>query len=697
MKTRLTGKNMKINFRAARKSPEFISAMIRYGFWVASSVFIGLAMWTRYYEPLWHYFIPFSVIFFLYTTIGFISVLYKPRFWLRPYINIVFDMAAISIAMLFTEDGPFSPFFLFYAWYFVSYALRFGRGPLLAATLCGLIAFSIVLTLTDTWYSHVYDVIAYYVFLIIMPLYIDLMLRRLKNARDEAKRANKAKSEFLAAMSHEVRTPMSGIVGVSSLLDKTQLNDEQREYVAALQESATALNALIDDVLDLSKIEAGKYRLEQEPMNLPKTLFGVAQMYTANANAKGLELFFDYDPEVPDYVIGDGKRLRQIVLNLISNAVKFTTQGEVCLRVMLAPEQAQEDVLIVRIEVQDTGPGLNKEQKRQIFEPFYQVGGSHNQQQIGTGLGTTIAANLVKLMHGKIGVESEPGKGATFWVEIPWRYESPTRVDTSGMSQAHPITIYETNKTNVKILEKYCRGLQWPYATYTQQDSMIDRLKQDVAQGLAPVVILSELTCHEQCGQLASKLRARFGSKIKICKLLHLAQLHEVSAAEKTVYDQFLTLPVTGHRLLKMLQSAFTPQNVQANDQALFGTTTVSRFLNILVAEDSPINAKVITTFLRQDGHRVDHVENGKLALDALAQNQYDLVLMDMRMPEVDGLQATQRWRAQETDDRHIPIVALTANATPEDKQTCLAAGMDEFLSKPVNQEQLRTLIKSLG
>lgn len=688
---------MKINFRVARHSPEFTSAVIRYGFWLASTVFIGLAMWTRYYEPIWDFFIYFSLSFLLYTTIVFISVLYKPRFWLRPYLTILFDVAAISISMLFTDDGPFSPFFLFYAWYFVSYALRYGRGPLLAATLSSLVAFAIVLSLTDTWYSHVYDVIAYTVFLVIMPIYLDMLLRRLKSARDEATRANKAKSEFLAAMSHEIRTPMSGIVGVTSLLDMTELNHDQREYVTALQESSMALNALIDDVLDLSKIEAGKYQLQEEPVNLPKTLFGVAQMFTASANAKGIELFFDYAPTLPDYIYGDGKRLRQIVLNLVSNAVKFTTRGEVILRVRASSPQKPSDLINIRIDVQDSGPGLSKEQKQQIFEPFYQVGGVHNQQQSGTGLGTTIAADLVKLMHGKIGVDSEPGKGSTFWIEIPCRYEPPIEPDTSLLSESHPLIIYETHKTNTAILQSYCLGLQWPYATYTQQDDLISKLKQQVSDGLQPVVLLSDLVCGETCGQLAVKLHSLFGDKIKLCKLLHLAQLHAVSEAEREVYDQFLTLPVTSHRLLKMLQAALAPQKAPVVEEKLLGTTTVSRFLNILVAEDSPINAKVITTFLRQDGHRVDHVENGKLALDALQLGQYDLVLMDMRMPEVDGLETTRRWRAQETDGRHVPIIALTANATPEDKNTCLAAGMDEFLSKPVNQEQLRGLIKSLG
>jgi len=687
---------MKINFRLVRKSPEFTSSIIRYGFWLASSLFLGLAMSSGYYEPVWDYYIYFSLTFFLYTSIVFVSVLYVPRYWLRPYITILFDVSAISISMLFTQNGPFSPFFLFYAWYFVSYALRFGRGPLLAASVCGVVAFAIVLTLTDSWYTHVYDVIAYYVFIIIMPFYLDMMLRRLKSARDEANRANKAKSEFLAAMSHEVRTPMSGIVGVSSLLDATSLNPDQREYVNALQESASALSALIDDVLDLSKIEAGKYHLQEEPVNLPKTLFGVAQMFTASANAKGIELFFDYPTSLPDYIVADGKRLRQIVLNLVSNAVKFTEHGEIILRASEV-SRPQEEEIVLRLEVVDTGPGLDREQREQIFEPFYQVGGAHNRNQGGTGLGTTIAANLVRLMHGRIGVDSEPGKGSTFWVEIPFRHEEPHHPDTSFLSPEHPLLIYETHKTNRGLLEKYCQGLQWPYTCCEDGDTLVESLQRHLDQGLKPIVILSVLACREQCLQLATELREKFGDRISLCKLLHLAQLHEISLTERELFDQFLTLPVTAYRVLKTLYAILSPADTRLPDELnLMGTTTVSRFLDILVAEDSPINAKVITTFLRQDGHRVELVENGSQALEAMRRHAYDLVLMDMRMPEIDGLEATRRWRAEETDDRHVTIVALTANATTEDKNTCLAAGMDEFLSKPVNQRQLRELIGSL-
>lgn len=687
---------MKINFDEVKASPEFISSVIRYVFWLLSSIFLGIGMWSGYYEPLWEFYLYFSVCFFLYNTIVFTTILRWPRISYRPYITIPLDIAAISIAMLFTDDGPFSPFFLFYAWYFVSYSLRYGRGPLLVAALVSLVAFGVVLALTDTWYSHVYDVIAYYVFLLVMPFYLDIMLRRLNKARDEADQANKAKSDFLAAMSHEIRTPMSGIVGVSSLLEKTRLDDDQREYVAALQESSTALNALIDDVLDLSKIEAGKYTLDNGQFNLAKTLFGVAQMFTASANEKGLELLLNYSPSLPQHVYGDGKRLRQIVLNLVSNAVKFTEHGEVLINVQPASRQHSKGYINIRFEVTDTGPGLAEEQKKRIFEPFYQVVGEQKRQHAGTGLGTTISANLVRLMDGEIGIDSNPGKGTTFWFEIPWRYEQAIDEYQAHEAGKYPLHIYETHRSNRAVLEAYCNGLDWPYRVATSIEELLEQVNEARDADKIPLVLLSELACRENCYSIASTLRERFDTQIRLGKLLHLSSLHQLDKTERDLFDQLITLPLTPHRLEKFLRVLSSePGSVQQDDTTLT-ESTISRFLNVLVAEDSPINAKVITTFLKQDGHRVDHVENGKQALDAMQTTRYDLVLMDMRMPEMGGIETTQRWRAIETDDRHVPIVALTANATIEDRNACLSAGMDAFLSKPVNQAQLRELLQSL-
>jgi two-component system sensor histidine kinase RpfC len=688
---------MKINFDEVRASPEFISSIIRYVFWFLSSIFLGVGMWSGYYEVHWKFYFYLFISFFVYSTIVFVSILYKPRVSIRPYITIPLDIGAISIAMLFTDDGPFSPFFLFYAWYLVSYSLRYGRGPLLVAAIVTLMAFSVVLSLTDTWYSHVYDVIAYYVFLLVMPFYLDIMLRRLNKARDEADQANKAKSEFLAAMSHEIRTPMSGIVGVSSLLEKTRLDDDQREYVSALQESSTALNALIDDVLDLSKIEAGKYTLDNKEFNLSKTLYGVAQMFTASANDKGLELLLNYSPGLPQYVYGDGKRLRQIILNLVSNAVKFTEHGEVLINAYPSRKQNIKGRINIRFEVTDTGPGLAEEQKKRIFEPFYQVAGQQKPQQAGTGLGTTISANLVRLMEGEIGVDSTPGKGTTFWFEIPWRYDEQVVEHHAGEAEKYPLHLYETHKSNRAVLEDYCQGLKWPYHIVTSSQELLEKLDETREAGQTPLVLLSELACREECHSIAKMLRERFKQQIRLGKLLHLSSLHRVDKTERELYDQLTTLPLTANKLHKLLLNLGTGQDGTKTDDDTLTSSTISRFLNVLVAEDSPINAKVITTFLKQDGHRVDHVENGRRALDAMQNTQYDLVLMDMRMPEMGGIEATQRWRAVETDDRHIPIVALTANATIEDRNACLSAGMDDFLSKPVNQAQLRKLLQSIA
>jgi len=687
---------MKINFKEVKESPEYMSAIIRYGFAILSSVFLGVAMKTGYYEPVWDFYIIFLLSFFLYATIIFVSVLLVPRVSYRPYITIPFDVAAISISMLFTDDGPFSPFFLFYAWYFVSYALRYGRGPLIASTFFSITAFIIVLTITDGWYSHVYDVVMYLVFLVVMPVYLDAMLRRINRARDDANRANLAKSEFLAAMSHEIRTPMSGIVGVTSLLEQTELNNNQREYVSALQESSVALNALIDDVLDLSKIEADKYTLEEDRFDLAKTLFGVAQMFTASANAKGLELFLNYSPDLPEYVHGDGKRLRQIVLNLVSNAVKFTERGEVIVNAFAVETDSATRKKTIRIEVVDTGPGLSEEERKQIFEPFYQASNKqrYKQEQSGTGLGTTISSNLVRLMNGKIGVDSERNKGSCFWLEIPWQYEA--KAEPVAIPEDRPLIIYESNSTSAKILESYCVGIDWPYTITSEQTALFNFIQQSLDSNKQPIVLLSELSCGEQCTQLAKQLKET-SPELKLCKLLHLSQLHTIDEKQKAYFDHFLPLPITPRRLCKALLSCIGLSEQIENEAKELGTTTISRFLHVLVAEDSPINAKVITTFLEQDGHRVTHVENGQLAVDALKSGQFDLVFMDMRMPEMDGLEATRTWRENEKDDQHVPIIALTANATPEDKANCMSAGMDNFLSKPVNKEQLREIIRGIA
>lgn len=537
-------------------NPEFGQALIRLFTWVVVSLYIGYAMSNDIYEEKYLNYLIFCSVFLLFSLFVLFSIFKWRHCNFRTFLTIPLDFGTISYAMIMTGDGPFSPYYMFYHWAYISYGVRYGSSQLYAAAGASLLGYTTVILHFDTLSVHPLQAGAYLFFLVLIPPYLNSMIRNLKEARQNADAANTAKSDFLAAMSHEIRTPMNGIIGLTTLLDKTKLDDTQRDYVNGLQDASTALHALIDDILDLSKIEAGKYQLINSPLDLKKLVDSAANLYQPKAQEKGLKLSCEISQAIPKTLIGDEKHIRQILLNLISNAVKFTEQGEVTCRAYVK-SHADEDHLQIRIEIIDTGCGMTDEQAARIFEPFYQSNADEH-RHIGTGLGTTITRNLVELMGGTIGVHSIPEQGSTFWFELT-------------------------------------------LPTFT----------------------------------------------------MDLEELASIGQAE---------IDDTQH-------------------------------LHILVAEDNDINAKVITTFLSQAGHTSHRVINGEKALQEMQTQPYDLVLMDMRMPKQDGLTTTRKWRKIETPGKHLPIVALTANATAEDRENCLNAGMDAFLSKPVTPDKLNQVL----
>ena len=613
----------------------------------------------------------------------------------RRVAGIVLDMVSLSIIMYWT-GGDHVPLFVFYLWVTLGNGFRYGIRYLYISFGVSLIGFSSAIFWSSYWQQNQSFAISLLIILMILPVYAGVLLKKLHAAIDSAKQANEAKSRFLANMSHELRTPLNGVIGMGDLLRETKLSFEQRELVSTLHSSANSLLELIENVLDIAKIEAGKISIESKPLDLHALVNSVIFMLSPMGNSKGLTVSCTIDPDTPFSLEGDHQHLRQVLINLVNNAIKFTDEGSVNLHVYRkgGPETKPR----IRFDIVDTGIGMPPESLDTIFDDFTQAEKKSTRTFAGTGLGTAISKELVELMGGKIGVESELAKGSLFWVEIPFK----SIPHNDSVISSNRLVLLAAEDTAAAI-RPALNGWDIEFDWVRSSPRALSLLIQAAEQGNHyHSVIVDQATMSDINPE-------QFAQMVKSENLLENLSLILVNSSDtmidiNSINHYYISTIVEPEDRRSLFNAIHAAQSVKVTDSNVvtmaehYSRQAGAKILNILVAEDNVINQKVIQGILRHAGHNVRIVETGEMALDVLSTDldKIDMLILDKNMPERSGIEVVKSLRFMDTT-LSMPVIMLTADATPEAREECINAGANAFLTKPINVKELLEKIAVLS